>query len=255
MQSGIFTKRTAFIGLMLLALLIIGAASTLAQDDTPFLEGEVTYTVQVADTLDKIGALFDVKVECIAELNALDNIHRIFPGDELIISDTCPRYGGDDVVINPREDASPAFGLQSAPEGDGQGGGGDQVWVVGIGDTLDTIGQALNVSVVAVQVANEIEAGDALFVGQELIIPADAPAYGLFPALTEPPGNGQGGGGDGEIYVVQPRDTLDLIGARLNVQVTCVAEANELANINRIFPGQALLIPGDCPEYDGVSTP
>jgi LysM repeat protein len=233
----------------------VGAAAAFAQDDTPFLDGEVSYTIQVADTLDKIGALFDVKVECIAELNAIENIHRIFPGDELIISDTCPRYGGDDTVINPREDASPAFGLQSGAAAEGQGGGGDQVWVVGINDTLDTIGQTLDVSVVALQVANEIEPGEAITVGQEIVIPADAPAYGLFPALTEPPADGQGGGGDGEIYVVQPRDTLDLIGARLNVQIACVAEANELDNINEIFPGQALLIPGDCPEYDGASTP
>jgi LysM repeat protein len=241
--------------LVILAIAVASSAVSFAQNNTPAFEGEITYTVQVADTLDTIGARFDVKVECIGELNNLDNINRIFPGDELIISDTCPRYGGDNVVSNPRSDASPAFGLQTGVGASGQGGGGDQVWVVGIGDTLDTIGQTLNVSVVALQVANEIEPSQALRVNQRIVIPADAPAYGLFPALTEPPGDGQGGGGGGEVYVVQPRDTLDLIGARLNVQVACVAEANEIVNVNRIFPGQALLIPDACPEYDGGSSP
>jgi LysM repeat protein len=237
------------------ALVVIGGAGVVwAQNDAPVLEGEIVYTVQVADTLDSIGAFYDVKVECIAEINELDNINEIFVGQELTISAACPRYGGLDVVVNPRADASPAFGLQTGGDS-GQGGGGDQVWVVGINDTLDTIGQALNVSVVAIQIANDIEAGDTLFVGRELVIPADAPAYGQFPALTGAVGEGQGGGGGGDIYVVQPGDTLDLIALGLNVQVACVAEANDLADINLITPGLALLIPNDCPAYDGLSTP
>jgi LysM repeat protein len=250
--------RTSLLLVIVISFALAGAA--MAQDDAPTnpaaLQGEMTYTVQISDTLDSIGAFYDVKVECIAELNELDNINEIFPGDELILSDSCPRYGGFDFVTNTRPDASAAFGLQSAPAGAGQGGGGDSIWVVGIGDTLDTIGQELNVSVVAIQQANEIEPSAFLDVGQELVIPADAPAYGLFPALTGAVGDGQGGGGAaGEIYVVQPRDTLDVIAATLDVQVACVAEANELENINEIFPGQALLIPATCPAYDGFSTP
>ena len=248
------TRRTALLLLALLALVVGGAA--FAQDDAPVLQGEISYTVQVADTLDSIGAFYDVKVECIAEVNELDNMHVIFPGDELIISDSCPRYGGYEVVTNPRPDASAAFGLQNAPFGDGQGGGGDnaQVWVIGIGDTLDTIGQELNVSVVALQQENEIAPGQALFVGQEIVIPADAPAYGLFPALNEI-GNGQGGGAAGETYVVQRGDTLDVIGATFDKQVACIAEANDISNVNVIFPGLAIVIPDSCPAYDGLSSP
>ncbi|MCA9909420.1 MAG: LysM peptidoglycan-binding domain-containing protein, partial [Anaerolineae bacterium] len=99
------TQRGVLIGVTLLALLMIGVVATVAQDDNFVLEGEMSYTVQVADTLDRIGAVFDVKIECIAEINELDNIHAIFPGQELIISDTCPRYGGDDFVRYPRENA------------------------------------------------------------------------------------------------------------------------------------------------------
>lgn len=238
-----------------LALLTIGAAGVMAQDNAFVLEGDMTYTVEIADTLDKIGAIFDVKVECIADMNDLSVTDTIFPGQELTISDSCPRYGGTDTVRNPRENATPAFGLQVPPGSEGQGGGGAQVWVVGLNDTLDTIGQALDVSVISLQVANDLEAADTIYVGQEIVIPGDAPAYGVFPALTTPPGEGQGGGGGGDVYVVQPRDTLDVIGATVNAQVACLVAANELADAGQIFPGQALIIPPDCPTYDGFSTP
>jgi LysM repeat protein len=249
--------RSSLLLMMVAVFALAGVAMAQDADNPMVLEGEISYTVQVSDTLDSIGAFYDVKVECIAELNELDNINEIFPGDTLVISNDCPRYGGFDLVTNPRPDASAAFGLQTGPAGEGgQGGGGDAIWVVGIGDTLDTIGQELNVSVVAIQQANEIEPGDFLDVGQEIVIPADAPAYGLFPALTGIAVDGQGGGGAaGEIYVVQPRDTLDEIGLAFDAQVTCIAEANELENINEIFPGQSLLIPDACPAYDGLSTP
>ena len=252
-------RKTAFIPravalIALCALLIMTATSAVfAQEDTFVLDGPITYVVEVADTLDRIGALYDVKVECVAEINEIEDIHTIFPGTELVISPVCPRYGGDDFVRYPREDASPAFGLQA---GAGQGGGGDQVWIVGINDTLDTIGQALDVSVISLQIANDLEDGAILRLNQEIIVPADAAPYGQFPALNEVTGDGQGGGGQaGEVYVVQPRDTLDLIALASDAQVACIAEANAIADVNRIFPGQALLIPDDCPPYDGLSTP
>jgi peptidoglycan-N-acetylglucosamine deacetylase len=246
--------KSVIIAVLLVGLLSMGIALTAAQDEPAALEGQIVYTVQIADTLDRIGALYDVKVECIAELNEFSNVNQtIFPGDELVLSDECPRYGGELAVTSPRPDAPAAFGLQAPP--DGQGGGSDQVWVVAIGDTLDEIGQTLDVSVIALAQANNLDNINDLDVGQEIIIPANAVGYGLFPALTEPPGNGQGGGGGGEIYVVQPRDTLDVIGATVNATVACIAEANEITNVARITPGQALLIPSGCPAYDGFSDP
>ncbi len=228
----------------------------LAQDNA------TSYTVKRGDSLDKIGALFDVQAACLAQSNDLTLGSMIKPGDVLVISFDCPRYDGFDFVLNPRED-----GKTPARREAGQGGGGSiegDIYTVRRGDTLDTIGQELNVSVVAIRVANGLRAGDIITPGQELVIPADAPAYGLFPALTEPanPNSvnnelGQGGGGaeslaEGDTtYVVQPLDSLDKIGALFDVQTACLAESNNLRLDRPIYPGQVLNISADCPRYGG----
>lgn len=241
----------------LLALLGVVAAS--AQE-------AVSYVVQSGDILDSIAARFDVQTACLAERNGLGAGNRIRPGQELVIDFSCPRYDGLDFVTNPREEG------QAPPPADaGQGGGGlepgpnDETYTVARGDTLDTIGQKLNISAVAIRLANGLRPGDFLRIGQVLIIPADAPPYGQFPALSNPANPnaadtqlGQGGGGitagaGDQLYIVQPLDVLDLIGARFDAQARCIAEANALANPNRIFPGQTLVIPGSCPPYDGAA--
>ncbi len=56
--------------------------------------GGQTYVVSAGDVLDLIGAAYDAAPSCIAESNNLDNPNRIFPGDELVISATCPPYDG-----------------------------------------------------------------------------------------------------------------------------------------------------------------
>ena len=50
-------------------------------------------------------------------------------------------------------------------------------------------------------------------------------------------------------YTVQPGDTLYRIAARYGTTVTAIANANNIANPNLIYPGQVLVIPG------GGSTP
>lgn len=220
-----------------------------------------TYTVQTGDSLDKIGAIYDVQVACLAKANELSLGALLSPGDVVTISYACPLYDGVDFVTNPREvNTSVTANL-------GQGGGGgaaDVTYQVQRGDSLDSIGQALNVSVVALQVANKLTPGAVLQPGQALTIPADAPVYGEFPALTapdDPTGDtnalGQGGGGATDLsggdttYVVQPNDTLDTIGALFDVQTACLANENDLADPAKIYPGQQLAVKESCPRYDG----
>lgn len=56
--------------------------------------GGATYIVRVGDTLDSIGARFDVSPSCLGESNALENPGRIFPGDEIALDPNCPPYDG-----------------------------------------------------------------------------------------------------------------------------------------------------------------
>jgi LysM repeat protein len=46
------------------------------------------------------------------------------------------------------------------------------------------------------------------------------------------------------VHIVQPGDTLFRIAMRYNANVYDIAEANHLLNLNRIYVGQALIIPG-----------
>ncbi|MEZ4672354.1 MAG: LysM peptidoglycan-binding domain-containing protein [Anaerolineae bacterium] len=244
----------AIIGLAVVIVLLSSTASIFAQSNA-------SHTVEVGDSLDKIGAIYDVEATCLGKANDIKGGDILKPGQVLTIDFSCPRYDGVDFVQNPRELNS------NVSESLGQGGGGgaaDAGYIVERGDTLDTIGQALNVSVVAIQVANDIPRGGIIQPGQSLIIPADAPPYGQFPALTVP-GNpdsannelGQGGGGAPDLsagdttYVVQQQETLDGIGARFDVKVACLASENDIANASEIYPGQVLAIKTSCPRYDG----
>ena len=238
-----------------------GALVAMAQDES--------YTVVTGDSLDKIGATYDVQAACLAKTNNIGVGDMLKPGQVLTISFDCPLYDGVDNIATPREvNKNVSAGL-------GQGGGGGATstpYQVQRGDSLDSIGQALNISVVSLQVANGIKPGDVLQPGQEITIPADAPPFGQFPALVDPanPSSdantaGQGGGGgapavttsatdlsNGDAtYVVQYQDTLDSIGALFDVKVDCLVSENKIADATKIYPGQALSVKTSCPRYDG----
>jgi nucleoid-associated protein YgaU len=245
---------------LLLVTLLVGVYAVGAQDGS--------YTVQRGDTLDGIAAFYDVQTRCLAESNGLERPGELRIGQVINIDFSCPRYDGLDFVTNPRDGGGAASAGQgggaTADDGPPQPGPNDTTYIVERGDTLDTIGQELDVSVVSLQLANNIKAGQRIFPGDTLIIPADAPPYGQFPAIANPnaPLNtqelGQGGGAtagpNDQAYVVQLQDTLDGIGARFDTQVACIAEANSLDNPRLIFPGQTVVIPASCPRYDGFDT-
>lgn len=250
--------------LVLMALVLFVAALTAAAQDAG---GTSTYTVKTGDVLDLIAAAFDVDTDCLARINDLANPNRLRSGQVLLVDLSCPPYTGYAFVINPRSSAdSPGQGggaVEARPAF--QPGPNDQTYTVRRGDTLDTIGQALNVSVISLQLANDLRNPNKLAIGDVLVIPGDAPPYGQYPPLANPlvaAGArgalelGQGGGGlptgPGDVvYVVQLRDVLDLIGAAYDRQAACIAEANGLANPNLLYAGQTLIVPSACPPYDG----
>lgn len=213
------------------------------------LEGEL-YVVQPGDTLDAIAQEYDVAAGIIRLANELETGQIITPGQTLLI---------------PQGEGIPAYGevvpldFMALMSGEGIGGGVEgELYIVQRGDTLDTIGQAFNVSVVSLRLANDMMESSTLRIGQTLIIPAGAPAYGLFPALDTPDtgeGDGVGGGFEGELYVVQVNDNIDQIAADFNAATSCIVEANEIINVRAIKPGQTLLIPAGCPAYAGAAVP
>ena len=109
----------------------------------------------------------------------------------------------------------------------------DGVYIVQRGDTLSTIAGRLGVSQTALAQANGIRNPDFIYVGQRLIVPG-----GAAPAPNPAPAPGSG------TYVVQRGDTLASIAARYGVSVAALAQANGLGNLNFIWVGQRLVIPG-----------
>jgi LysM repeat protein len=234
---------------------LTGILVAFAQDDS--------YTVVTGDSLDKIAAIYDVQAACLAKTNNIGLGDMLKPGQIISISFDCPLYDGVDNVTTPREVN------KNITENLGQGGGGGATstpYQVQRGDSLDSIGQALNVSVQSLIQANGLEGNTILQPGQEITIPAGAPPFGQVPATVDSSAAGQGGGGGAPAaatttatdlskgdatYVVQYQDTLDSIGALYDVKVDCIVSENKIEDRTKIYPGQSLSIKTSCPRYDG----
>jgi LysM repeat protein len=104
---------------------------------------------------------------------------------------------------------------------------GKQTHVVQPGENLFRISLHYGMTYQAVAAANGIINPDLIYVGQQLTIPAEVP--------TEPPGE--------RTHVVQAGENLFRIALEYGVTVEALAVANDISNVNLIYPGQSLRIP------------
>ncbi len=94
------------------------------------------------------------------------------------------------------------------------------------GDTLYAIARRYGVSIESIATANAISDPNVLVVGQALAVPvARAPAAPL-------------------VYTVRPGDTLYAVAGLFSTTVQAIVAANAIANVNLIYVGQQLVIPG-----------
>lgn len=202
------------------------------------ITSDVSYSIQPRDTLDGVAAGFDIQLACLFQTNELTGAEIIQPGQQILISASCPAYDGVIVVQNPRTDAPGRTGE-------------DGKYAVRPNDTLETIAQALDVSVVSLQVANNLDDPNRIFAGRILTIPEDAPPYGVFPSLEDETLEERQtrGGADATTYVVQPNDTLDTIGQALDVSVEQLRQVNKIENPLNLQPGFTLVIPANPAAY------
>lgn len=225
----------------LLCLLVV---PTLAQDtiDLPITD-DIEYTLQVGDTLEVLGSIFDVSPSCLQEFNEIERASAIFVGDVITIPVSCPLYGNDArdkgnlAVFTPREVVT----FEDDCEG----------YRVTYNDSLDSIGFELDISLQALALENDLEPPYRLEINQCLIIPDDAPSWGEFPALelANPALEAGGGGIPGEFYVMQPFDTLDVIAQSRNISLQSILQVNEITDASALRAGTAILIPDDAPPY------
>jgi LysM repeat protein len=118
--------------------------------------------------------------------------------------------------------------------------------VVQRGETLFRIALRYGVTVEAISQANGIANPNQILVGQALNIPGEtetaAPAPDPAPAATAP-----------VYHVVQPGETLRIIGNRYGVTWQDLATLNNISNPNRILVGQQLVVmSGSAPDTAAV---
>ncbi|MCO6445369.1 MAG: LysM peptidoglycan-binding domain-containing protein [Anaerolineae bacterium] len=113
----------------------------------------------------------------------------------------------------------------------------EQVYTVQYGDTLYRISLRFGVSVTAIAQRNNIANINLIYAGQRLVIPGGG-------GTTPPQPTSAPGGGTPSVYIVVRGDTLGRIAQRFGTTVSAIAQLNGIANVNLIFVGQRLQIPG-----------
>ncbi|PZR17317.1 MAG: LysM domain-containing protein [Archangium gephyra] len=98
------------------------------------------------------------------------------------------------------------------------------------GDTLSGIAARYGTTVSALASANGIRNPNLIVAGKTLQIPGKS--------------GGSSGGGGGGSYTVKRGDTLSSIAGRHGTSVSAIARLNNIRNVNLIYPGQNLRIPG-----------
>jgi len=112
---------------------------------------------------------------------------------------------------------------------------GNAVHVVQRGETLYSIARRYGVNVWTVANFNGITNPNRIYVGQRIVIPSGQPA-------GQPAGHPSGA-----VHVVRAGEGLLQIALRYGVNAWAIARANGIANLNYIYVGQRLTIPGHAP--------
>lgn len=196
--------------------LVVGQVLTL-----PAMSGAATfprtYMLDTGDTLRIVAERFGVTWQNLAAYNRITNPNYVQAGMVIII----PPADWTAPVAPPPPPPPPPPAPQPVTV------------VVQRGDMLSTIAARFGVSVQALAAANHITDNRAIFPGDVLIIPlAGAP-------VTVPPRQAVGGH-----YIVRAGDTMFAIAASFGVNIYRIAEANGILNLNSIYAGQSLVIPG-----------
>jgi LysM repeat protein len=106
------------------------------------------------------------------------------------------------------------------------------------GDTLSKIAAQFGVNIQSIISANNISNPNLIYADQVLQIPDGnaTPIPSTPPPTTPPPTGGT--------YTVKTGDTLSAIARRFGTTVAAIAQANNISNVNLIYVGQVLAIPG-----------
>ncbi len=208
------------------------------------------YTVRAGDTLSSIADLYGTTVQAIQRQNStLVSGVRIFPGTTLQIPVFEGGGGVEPVImqqtVQPQSVTPPAANF---------------VYTVRAGDQLRFIAPRYGTTWQAIAELNNLQDPNLIFTGQQLLIPnlgiggpvtAVQPVQSAAPAVIIASANPYAASPQpinpvltAGRYIVQPGDTMLMIARAFNVDAFSIARANGIFNLNHIFAGQRLFIPG-----------
>ena len=164
----------------------------------------VYYTVQRGDTLGKIAARYGTTIQEIAQINAIQNVNLIFPGQVLRIHTNTNIHGSE------------SKGL------------GKTYYTIRRRDTLWGIARRYGTTVQNLVEWNNIQNPNLIFPGQRLIL------YGNF--------SNSNSNNNYSYYTVQRGDTLWRIARRYRTCPRRIARLNGITNPNLIYSGMVLKI-------------
>ena len=223
--------------------------------------GGDTYTVQRGDTLSEIAARFGTTVNELVRLNNIADRDLIYPGQVLIIRESggsTPPSGATTYTVQRNDnltEIAARFGTTVAElvrlnnianpnliypgqvliireSGGSTPPSGATTYTVQRNDNLTEIAARFGTTVAELVRLNNISNPNLIYPGQVLIIRESG-------GSTPPSGT--------TTYTVQRGDTLSEIAARFGTTVGALVLANNIADRDRIYPGQVLIIPvGGC---------
>lgn len=170
-----------------------------------------SHVVQPGENLFRIGLLYGLTTDQLAQANGLSTSSPLYAGQTLQIPGASSG-GGPSVAPTP-----PADGTH----------------VVARGETLFGIAQRYGVSVDALSAANALYNPGLLYAGQTLTIPgaSSAPVVGYTPSQAA------------ATHTVAPGETLSGIARSYGVSQSALMQVNNIANPSVLYAGQALTIP------------
>ena len=142
-------------------------------------------------------------------------------------------------------DAASAFTAPAATLSEAPAAAEPTLYLLKSGDNLTHLSAQYGTTIEAILAANGLTNANRIYVGQSLIIPTDAtPAVPVVeqprqPVAITPPQTTA----ENTSYTVQAGDSAIIIARQFNVDLDTLLAANNVANRNRVYVGQVLLIP------------
>lgn len=215
--------------------------------DRPISEdfpGTIVHTVRRGDTVSALSVLYGSSTQAIIQANGLNDSALIFVGQGLLIPVRIP----DPATVTPT--STDTVIIVTATQAAAPIPTPNDTYVVQVGDTLNQISARFNTTVGAIVQLNGIANPNRIFSGQVLRIPVAGGNTGgpvvtavptsppqFVPTPTVPAPVAQ------QTYTVVPGDTLYRLALRFGVDITVLAQRNNISNYNFIFVGQVLTIP------------